>query len=676
MSDSAEPLNVVVLGASFAGCAVAHHFLERVLPTLGTTANATKYRLVLVSPSTHIYWNIGAPRVLVSQKLISYEDAFLPIEPGFERYGRRKFTYIQAAATSLDTEKQLITLTFTGKDAEENAVARRRTSLVAGQRGSSGPQSPASPQHYQKSGAAVSSNEVRDNQTIPYHALVLATGSHTFSPLFTLQGPHEKTQAALDTVHRRIPTAINIVIAGGGPTAVETAGQIATFFRSKAAFTASGLTREDWKSLNQKRHITLISGTAGLLAGVDGALGITAEKQLLNLGVRILHNTRVTSASTNDGSDAYHPPRNFSVRTTVTLDNGTTLAGIDLYIPCTGVHPNTAYLPSVFQSPSGYANTDTTPLTLRLVPRLPDPSAGAANLPSTPESVPPKADRVYAVGDCASYSANYVPDVYDAIPVLMFNLANDLLAWELREAQPYGGNEEEVRAIEEADAGFTPRRAKPKVVEEKKEKKEKSEGPKKLKKRIARMTLMTPFVEASKKEEGEQGGGERVVVRDEVTREKGKKMSLAEAMRTTGPDGQGAAPALPKPVVDKSRWSGLSGRVKEGRGEIDHALSPKRSSKNAAANAHSGDLPTAPKAAARKGSTNDYSPSGMKADEPGNVEKDKVLVDTQLCPITRLGGVGVVFGHRLPSLIVWAIKGRDYRVGKGKDVVWNGNNPY
>ncbi|KAL9084817.1 MAG: hypothetical protein Q9165_007885 [Trypethelium subeluteriae] len=646
MPESTETLNVVVLGASFAGCAVAHHFLERVLPTLGTTANAPKYRLVLVSPSTHIYWNIGAPRVLVSQELISYEDAFLPIEPGFERYGREKFTFIQAAATSLDTEKQLITLTFTGKAAEENAAASRRATLIAGQRDSQGPQSPTSPQHYHKSRAASSAGEARGNQTIPYHALVLATGSHTFSPLFTLQGPHEKTQAALDTVHRRVPTAAKIVIAGGGPTAVETAGQLATFFRSKTAFTASGLSRRAWKTLNRKRHITLISGTAGLLASVDGALGSTAEQQLLDLGVRILHNTRVTSASTNDGSDAYHPPKNASVRTTVTLDNGTTLAGIDLYIPCTGVHPNTSYLPSVFQSPAGYANTDTTPLTLRLVPRLPSPSDSA---PPSSSSPPPRADRVYAVGDCASYSANYVPDVYDAIPVLMFNLANDLLAWELREAQPYGGNEE-LRAIEEADVGFTPRRAKPRVVGEEKER---EAGPKKLRKRIARVAS---FLDAAKGEEGERGGEERVPVRDEVTRERGKKMSLAEAMRLTGPEGQGTAPA------EKSRPSGLSGRGKE--------------SKNAAGSAYSGEFPLASSKVARKESTNDYTPSGANSDEQEKAEKDRVLVDTQLCPITQFGGVGVVFGHRLPSLVVWAIKGRDYRVGKGKDVVWNGNNPY
>ncbi|KAF2269310.1 hypothetical protein CC78DRAFT_529125 [Lojkania enalia] len=41
-------------------------------------------------------------------------------------------------------------------------------------------------------------------------------------------------------------------------------------------------------------------------------------------------------------------------------------------------------------------------------------------------------DRVYVVGDCASYSKNYILDVHGAISALMKNLHNDLLAYEYR----------------------------------------------------------------------------------------------------------------------------------------------------------------------------------------------------------------------------------------------------
>ena len=690
MPTNPEPLNIVILGASFAGCAAAHQFLSQVVPTLGTTADAPRYRLVLISPSTHIYWNIGAPRILVSEKLIPYEDAFVAIEPGFERYGKSNFTFIQAAATNLDTENHLITLSFTGNDGKENDTASRRATIVSGKRNSQGTQSPRSQQYHRKSESTGSPANNRPSQTIPYHALILATGSSTFSPLYTLQGPHEKTQTALDTVHRRIPSATNIVIVGGGATGVETAGALATFYRSKLAFASSKLSRRNWTALGKKRHITLISATSGLLPSVDSALGRRAEKQLRGLGIKILHNTRVVSAFTNDGSDSNQPPKGSHVRTTLSLSNGTTLDDIDLYIPCTGVHPNTAYLPPVFRSEDGYANTDTTPLTLRLVPRLPDPTD--PHHASSPSHLP-RADRVYAVGDCASYSANYVLDVYDAIPVLMHNLTNDLLAWELREAQPYGGNEDEIAAIESSDAVFQGRRAKPVKPREKKEKRE---GPKRLRKCMARMTLMTPFLDLKGREVGEGGDNDKSKT---VSFAVGKgsnrmsTMSLSEAIKIAEPDRGKASQALPQPIVDKSRWSGLSEKGKEKANPEEYGappLSPRRGgiadtceydpsaphqSSPAPANMKTEYSPVPPSTATTRGSPNHGSPEGDKASQDQE-EVERVLIDTQICPITRFGGVGIVFGIRIPSLMVWALKGRDYRVGKGRAVVWNGNNPY
>ncbi|KAI9654770.1 MAG: hypothetical protein M1821_005764 [Bathelium mastoideum] len=722
MSAQAEPLNIVVLGASFAGCAAAHHFLSRVLPTLSITADAPEYRLVLVSPSTHIYWNIGAPRILVSEELIPYEDAFVAIEPGFERYGKQKFTFIQAAATHLDTEKQLITLSFPAKDKKESLTASRRATSVAGKRSSQGPRSPISQHHHQKSGSFGSSGRIAASQTIPYHALILATGSYTVSPLFTLQGPHEQTRAALDAIHRRIPSASNIVVAGGGPTGVETAGQLGIFYRPRRlASTASRLFRLDRKVLGKKRQITLISSTPGLLPSVDGALGRKAEKQLRGLGVKILHNTRIVSATINDGSDPNRPPKGSNVRTTLTLSDGTTLDDIDLYIPCTGVRPNTSYLPPHFLSPTGYANTDATPLTLRLVPRVPDPAdpSSAPNnngqdpqSPTTTASPPATAERVYAVGDCASYSANYVLDVYDAIPVLMHNLANDLLAWELARAQPYGGNEDAIAELESEDAVFQGRRAKPPPTpKQAKSSQKKREGPKKLRKRVARTTLMTPFLEAV----GREGGAEKV--REKV---KGKaavfapgeeldrisQMSLSEAIKATDPkkgdaaaDKVGARPdevgGHADAVVDKSRWSGLAGNGKEKAKDANFDAAPRRGGmadtceydpdaprapEPAPASAVPDDFLKPPATAAGKGSANEQlsqdKPKTSGEEEEEEEQEQRVYVDTQICPITRFGGVGIVFGFRVPSLMVWALKGRDYRVGKGKAVVWNGNNPY
>ena len=51
-----EPLNIVILGASFGGLSCAHHFLDYTIEQLRKTTTAPNYRLVIVSPSTHIYW--------------------------------------------------------------------------------------------------------------------------------------------------------------------------------------------------------------------------------------------------------------------------------------------------------------------------------------------------------------------------------------------------------------------------------------------------------------------------------------------------------------------------------------------------------------------------------------------------------------------------------------------
>lgn len=112
-------------------------------------------------------------------------------------------------------------------------------------------------------------------------------------------------------------------------------------------------------------------------------------------------------------------------QTKITLSDNTTMLA-DVYIAATGVSPNTSYAPSKLLNHKGYVLTN--PGTLRVE------DAG---------------ERVHAIGDGASYSANYVLDVYAAIPALTANLAKDLWAWELQAANPYGGQEDEIAAVQD-----------------------------------------------------------------------------------------------------------------------------------------------------------------------------------------------------------------------------------
>lgn len=447
----AEPLNIVVLGASFAGLSVAHFFLDNTVNRLRTTMQAPNYRLIIVSPSTHIYWNIGAPRALVAPGLISQDDAFIPIEPGFHRHRGAKFHLLQGEAQSLDVSARTVTVELFGLTAQKRAGNVLKRASVA----------------TTKSPVASMNPKV---QTFPYHALIMATGTSAHSSLLSLHGPHLNTIGALNQFHAQIPGAKSIIICGGGPSGVETAGQLATYLNYSNTHSLPFVRSK----IKQPKKIILISGSSRCLPHLKESVGRKAEQELLKLGVEIVHNLRVVAA--NEGFD-------LTGQTRVVLSNDTTITA-DLYVACTGVAPNTSYVPPALLNSASYIETN--PDTMRV------DAAGP---------------RVFAVGDVASYSQNYVLDVYAAVPVVMHNLLNDLVAHELRLASPYGGNQDKIDAM--WDAQFVQR-----------------------------------------------------------------------------------------------------------------------------------------------------------------------AIDSQLCPITRFGGVGVLLGYRVPSFMVFLLKGRDYRVHKAKAVVVNGNNPY
>ncbi|OCK90087.1 FAD/NAD(P)-binding domain-containing protein, partial [Cenococcum geophilum 1.58] len=348
---SREPLNIVVLGGSFAGLSAAHHFLDHVIQQLRTFESAPRYRVVLVSPSTHLYWNICAPRALVSAGLIPVESAFVPIEPGFSRHPFNEFTYMQGAATAIDTSARTVAVVLASEATTQHSTL----------------------------------------QTLPYHALILATGSSAYSPLYSLHGAYEKTIAELRSFHTRLETARSVLIVGGGPSSVETAGQLATYFNRRSRWPFNRKPAQGKPPSESKR-------SGRLLPKHPPSIGHKASKKLKNLGVHVVHSIRQVGSSENpDGSTNCH------------LNNDMTITA-DVLIAATGVYPNTSYLPAAMLDEAGYVVADPEDL------RVYGPGVG---------------ERMYAVGDCASYSKNCVLDVYDAVPVLMHNLRNDLLAYEV-----------------------------------------------------------------------------------------------------------------------------------------------------------------------------------------------------------------------------------------------------
>ncbi|KAL8798910.1 MAG: hypothetical protein Q9182_006282 [Xanthomendoza sp. 2 TL-2023] len=318
------PHNIVVIGGSYAGLGTAHYLLKHTIPAL-EKANDTRYKLILISATTHFYHKVGAPRFLASPDLIPLSKAFLPIADGFRDYDADHFELVIGEAQTLDETKKTIVV----KDTYGSAPSR----------------------------------------SISYSTLVLATGSSSESPLWSIPGSHEDTIAALKETQSALPNAKTVLIAGGGPAGVETAGEIATLF--------------------PKADITLLSGADRLLTRLRPAISAAAESQESALGVKTIHNLKVDSVVSNGAS------------TDVRLSDGTSRT-VDIYIPATGIRPNTAFLPKSWLTDRGYVITrDTTSLRGPI-------------------------DNVYAIGDVAGYSLGGALDIIDAVRPLCSTILTDL----------------------------------------------------------------------------------------------------------------------------------------------------------------------------------------------------------------------------------------------------------
>ena len=421
-------MNIVVLGASYSGIAVAHNFLQKVIDQLGTTRTAPQYRLVLISPSKYFYWNISAPRAIVSSSLIPHTQSFHSVVDAFRDYPVNRFSFVHGSAIAIDLSQRTVTVSLLTELTHpiQNTSTRDSDSL------------------------RISADQPTNGTTriIQFHALIIATGSSAHSPLLSLHGPHDETVAALDSFHAGLRDASSVIIVGGGPSGVECAGQLATYFNRyrgvgenvvskslstrnsetksmKSRFSISSVlyperigSRLSFLSRKQDsvfvtaerqggkppKHITLISGSDRLLPRLPAIVGKQAEEKLRRQGVHIMHNVRLLSAATQPSGS-----------TVCVLNNDLALSS-DAFIGATGATPNTAFLPAHLLDAAGYVRCD--PRLLRV------------------ERAGP---RVFAIGDCAAYGANTLRDVYDAVAPLLHNLRNDLWAYEIKRQNPGGG---------------------------------------------------------------------------------------------------------------------------------------------------------------------------------------------------------------------------------------------
>lgn len=211
-----------------------------------------------------------------------YSQLFAEIAPGFKQYPSSSYELVQGTATGIDASAKTVSI-------ETPSGLKQQT----------------------------------------YTHLVIATGSRTATENSPWKGSIEGTEKTKQVLHEhqeKVKAAKSIVVAGAGPTGVETAAELAFEYKGT-------------------KEITLITGGATVLPSIPANAIKAAENQLKSMGIKIIANTQVTG-STPKGK-----------QTELTLSTGGPL-NTDLYLPTIGVIPNTEYLPANIKDAKGDVNVD------------------------------------------------------------------------------------------------------------------------------------------------------------------------------------------------------------------------------------------------------------------------------------------------------------------------------
>ena len=334
--------NTVILGGSYGGISIAHYLLKHAIPNL---PDQHLYQVTIVSPSSQVMCRPACPRALISDDMFPQEKLFVNIPKLFEQYPKGSFHFVNGTATELNHSDRTVSINLAKGNIEK----------------------------------------------IEFHALVIATGASTSSPLLGLNRDSEFLRSNWTAFREALPTAKNIVIVGGGPAGIETAGELGEFLNGRAGWFSTRLA-------NPKVSITVVSADSKILPALRPAIAEKAEEYLGKVGVTILKNARAKTVEPQGAGT-----ENVTTKATLTLKDGNTLDA-DLYIPATGTRPNTSFIHETLLTADG--RVDTNASTLRV------DKAGP---------------RIYAVGDVASYARPAIHLILNAIPVLGANIKRDLM---------------------------------------------------------------------------------------------------------------------------------------------------------------------------------------------------------------------------------------------------------
>lgn len=269
------PKSFLILGAGLTGLPLAHYILKHY---------ADKYdlKVILVSRSDEFYWNIGTPRAAVPGQFTD-DKVFFSIPEAFAKYPDERFEFVLGTAEIWDPDKNSISVT----------LSDGRT------------------------------------RTLGYHTILVATGSDYADHMpWKLVGTSQQTHDSLAKLRKQVDQAKSIVVAGGGPTGVEFAGELGNEYAKTG-----------------KKVITLVITESLPLESKNlEATRQAAKRELERLNVKIIVNARVTETTNKAGG---------AVLTLVRADGSKETLETDLFVPTWGVAFNTSFAPTSLLEPNG-----------------------------------------------------------------------------------------------------------------------------------------------------------------------------------------------------------------------------------------------------------------------------------------------------------------------------------
>ncbi|TLS30140.1 hypothetical protein PpBr36_03019 [Pyricularia pennisetigena] len=268
-----NPKTIVILGGSYAGLLAAHTLLKK----------HKTCKVILVSKNSHFYWNIASVRAIIPG-VIKDEQILQPLSKALSHYPEERWELVVGSAEASD-------------------FAAKTVTVAPGDGGAS--------------------------RTLTYDHLVLATGANTAGDQIVpwkAHGSYEELVQGLRDTAESVKNASHVVVAGGGSTGVELAGEIGYEY---------GKTKEIW----------LVTGDKELLSGDITASSALSELTKLNVKVRT--ESRVQSTEkTEDG------------KIKVTFVGGGEPIVSDVYLPTMGLTPNTQYIDPKFLNEKKYVAVD------------------------------------------------------------------------------------------------------------------------------------------------------------------------------------------------------------------------------------------------------------------------------------------------------------------------------